>query len=120
MPTPKLYHATYMYYLPQILMRGLGGVQHKNWPDSTDDVCLALDPDDASAYAETAIDEELVPYYVWNSGIVVLEINVEGLEAAISPDPNLRWDELEEFPAWVYPGIIPPHRINMYSTDFDY
>ena len=119
-PTPKLYHATYLYYLPDILAHGLGGVAHRNWPDSSGVVCMALDPNDAEAYAETAIDEELVHYYIWNSGIVVLEINVEGLEADMSPDPNLQIDEMEEFPAWIYPGVILPHRIKVHGINFDY
>lgn len=116
----KLYHATYNAYLPDILRKGLGGVSHINWLASTGDVCLAEDPYEAASYPEVAIDEGLVPEEVWNSGITVLEVDVSDIAHLLRPDPNLRPDEQLDNPAWVYDGVIPSDKLQIYEQIYDY
>tara|TARA_Y100001935_G_scaffold251806_1_gene254503 strand:+ start:763 stop:1122 length:360 start_codon:yes stop_codon:yes gene_type:complete len=115
-----LYHATFNVYLPDILRNGLGGVEHKNWEMSTGDVCLAVDPYDAAAYCEVADEEDLVTDDVYYSGITVLAVDVTDIDHLLVPDPNLRVDEMEENPAWVYDGIIPPDKLEIYMEINDY
>ena len=109
---PKiLYHATYRAYLESILTNGLGGVEHKNWDDSTGDVCLAPDASEAESYAECAPDCGLVPEMVEASGIVILRIDVTGLSLRV--DPNI---DQEDVDCLVYSGIIHPDRIEVLAA----
>ena len=102
------YHATFRAYLDSILTRGLGGVQHKNWEFSTGDVCLAPEPCEAESYAETAED---TPAEIWDSGIVVLEVDTSGL--TLQPDPNLDAGRTD---CRVFSGIISPRRLRVHET----
>jgi hypothetical protein len=103
-----MYHATYNAYLDSILADGLGGVEHKNWDDSTGDVCLAPYPGEAESYAECAPDCGFVPEVVETSGIVILRIDVAGL--LLKVDPNI---DQEDVDCLVYSGIIHPNRIEV-------
>lgn len=92
----KLYHATYQYYLPSILEQGLKIFQPDehleidNWGLSdryieeygVRPIFLAKDCDSAYEFAETA---DHVPNEIYDSGIVVLEIET----AYLDPDAML-------------------------------
>lgn len=122
-----LYHATYNAYMDSIIKNGLGGAPHKNWDFSTGAVCLAASPEEAYAYAEIAPDEGLVPEDVELSGIVVLEVDITGLESAIYLDPNINLDEYSDPETegargmsaicYSYNGIISPDRIRVYFQE---
>ena len=100
-----LYHATFRKYLPSIKTLGLGAKQKKNWNISTSNVvCLAKDPYEANDYCECAED---VADSVYDSGIVVLAINVTGLDRRrLMQDPNLH-----DIESYIYQGIIPVDNI---------
>lgn len=107
-----LYHATYVAYLPSILQNGLGAATHRNWTDSTGDVCLTSEPDNAISYAEIAIEEELVPEEIFNSGIALLEINVSGFN--LYPDENVLHDDGEDSSIhFVVKEIVSPNRLRL-------
>lgn len=78
--TGMLYHATYQARLPNILKHGLMPNCEKAWTISEPDV-IYLDQDKECAYcfAETAED---VLDSVYDSGIVILGIPVDALDAA--------------------------------------
>ncbi len=99
----KLYHATYRPLLASIQNHGLAGAGcRKNWDDSKEGVVyLALDPEVAESYAETA---DNVPDE-WLDDIVILAILTSQLDlACLTSDGNVQnnpGDTLE------YHGIIP-------------
>lgn len=101
-----LFHATYKEYYLSIIEEGLGGVDHRNWDCSTGVVCLAPSDCIALSYAEVAGDEYLVPDEVFESGIVVLRVDVSGM--ILEEDPNI--DDGDD-PCLIYDGIIPPSRL---------
>lgn len=104
-----MYHATFGAYLPQILANGIMPGQHKNWTDSSGQhVYLAYDADVAASFCECA-DE--VPDEIYDSGIVVLSVNVDGL--CLYHDPNIRSADNE---CAIYAGIIEPWRITTTNT----
>jgi len=105
-----LYHATYAAYYPSIMRNGLGGVTHHNWYCSTDVVCLAPSDEIALSYAECAPDEGMTPDHIWNSGIVILCVDVDGL--LLQDDPNI---DDEDDPCLIYDGVIPPSRLSFHS-----
>jgi hypothetical protein len=78
-------------------------------------VCLHIDPGGAEGYCETA---EEVPDEVFDSGIVVLEVDMSGLEEYLDYDPNIqdsyhhRGIDAHHF---VYEGVIPPERLRIHS-----
>lgn len=83
-----LYHATYAEYLPSILKQGLIPDLHRSYAgsDTAGLVFFSYDQDHAVAYAEAA-DE--VSDDVYNSGIVVLEIDSAVLDGSLYvEDPN--------------------------------
>lgn len=82
-----LYHATFRTNLPSIKKTGLDGSHKKNWDISNDgDICLCTDYDEAISYCETAED---VPDYKYNSGIILLAVNIIN-KAAIKRDINIK------------------------------
>lgn len=114
---PEFYHATFSCYVEDIFKFGLGARQGKNYEDSKEGVvCLALDPDVAESYCETAETppegcEEIVvikvlakePLFDWS----LLDFDTNLLESNISRD------------SFEYNGIIPPALlkiINMKQT----
>jgi len=122
-----LYHATYNAYLGSIIKNGLGGALHKNWSFSTGAVCLAASPEEAYAFAEVAPDEGLIPEEVELSGIVVLEVDITGLEADIDLDPNINLADYSDPETegargtsaicYSYSGIISPDRLRVYFQE---
>lgn len=97
-----LYHATFQARLPSIKQFGLGAKQFKNWSISKDGkVCFAMDPYVAEPYCEAAedVDED-----VYNSGIVILEVDSSKLDQRLfCRDENQK----EENGTVAYNGIIP-------------
>ena len=110
-PNSIYYHCTFNAYLPSILREGLGDSPHRNWDFSTGDVCLHIYPSTAESFCESA---EEVSDEVFDSGIVILEIDMTGLEDLLDYDPNLT-DNYHysgyDTNAFVYSDIIPPERI---------
>ena len=106
-----MYHATFGCYKDSILKYGLNpsiGCQHKNWLISQDKViCLTFDADLAGDFCESC-DE--TPLAIYNSGIVIFEINVSGLPLFI--DPNIIRNG-ENTISLVYEGIISPDRLEI-------
>lgn len=102
-----MYHATYKEYLPSILKTGLGGARtHPNWVQSKEGIVyLSSDKDCALAMAEVA---ELVPDEVYNSGIVILEVDCTGLK--LTQDRNVICDEPVYFE---FEGVITPDRLKI-------
>ena len=105
----RLYHATYAPFLESIMSKGLGATTRTLWEDSIPGVVyLAIDPDIAESYAETAdIEEDLFDQ------IMILEINTSFLDPEkLKIDQNIidnQGDTLE------YHGIIPPEAISIYK-----
>ena len=109
-----MYHATFGCYKDSILKYGLNpsiGRTHKNWELSNDNqVCLAFDGDIAEDFCEA---NNTVPDEIYNSGIVLFEVDVSGLE--LFYDPNIDWEDdgtLLDI-ALVYEGIISPDRLSI-------
>jgi hypothetical protein len=105
---PKhLYHATFKPLLKKIKIEGIGGKSAKRlWDDSKPGVVyLAVDPNVAYSYTETAFsDNDNIPES-WEDRIVVLVIDTDGLDMnKLHMDSNVLdngGDTLE------YHGIIP-------------
>lgn len=108
----ELYHATFKCYLDSILSNGLGGKEadsHPNWDGSIPGVvCLATDRDLCINMCESS---PIASDKVYNSGIVLLAIDTEGLELELEHDPNIFTPDDTSY--WIYRGIIPPERIQV-------
>ena len=106
---PVLYHATYKQRLKSIQLKGLGAASKRNWTDSKRGVVyLALDPDVAESYAETALDDLDAD---WD--IVILKISTSGLDTnKFQLDRNVLDNEGDTLE---YHGIIPPGNISLYK-----
>jgi hypothetical protein len=106
---PILYHATYKQRLKSIQLKGLGAGGKSNWTDSKKGVVyLALDPDVAESYAETALDDLDAD---WE--IVILAISTNGLDPnRFQLDRNVLDNEGDTVE---YHGIIPPNNISLYK-----
>jgi len=106
----KLYHATYEHLLPSIKLHGLGGDRDTQWEDSVQGIVyLAIDPNIAESYAETAEAYEENEDYK----IVILEINTSRLDQKLFQiDRNV----LDNDGSTVeYHGIIPPSEIKKFN-----
>lgn len=102
-----LYHATFKAYLPSILANGLGARQPKSWDGSAEGVvCLADDPDMAESFAECA---DAVSSDIYDSGIVVLKVNANGL--ALKPDRNIQHDG--HIHSWEFDGEVAPSSLEV-------
>lgn len=99
----KLYHATYKARIESIKQFGLGAKQFKNWNISEDGkVYFAIDPYVAESYCEVAEDVE---EDVYNSGIVILEVDSSNLDQRLfCRDGNQRDENCSTI---AYRGIIP-------------
>ena len=97
-----LYHATYQVRLSSILEHGLLPNCEKAWSISEPDVVyLAQNADEAYCFAEAAED---VPDSVFESGIVVFSVPINGLDVSrIAIDRNCTGGT-----TYTYCGIIPP------------
>jgi hypothetical protein len=95
-----LYHATFGELIPSIAEKGLIPRFHEVWEDCEWGIYLASCPYLAESYCETA---ESVPEE-WLDDIVVLRINVEGLD--LEPDPHQEGDFTN-----LYKGEIPKEAI---------
>lgn len=106
---PVLYHATYKQRLKNIKLTGLGAGKKRNWPDSRPGVVyLALDPNVAESYAETALDDLDAD---WD--IVILQVSTNGLDPnKFHLDSNVQDNEGDTVE---YHGIIPPSNISLYK-----
>lgn len=109
----KLYHATYNYHLPSIKKKGLDTRDVDSiWSDSKKGVVyLSDDPFVAESYAEIAedIDDE-----IYDSGIVILEIDLNGLDLSkLKDDENVRSDDPSR--TYEYHGVIPFSNISIYG-----
>ena len=109
-----MYHATFRCYKDSILKYGLNpsiGCQHKNWEFSRNNlVCLAFDANIAEDFCES---NDTVPDEIYDSGIVIFEVNVSGLD--LFYDPNINKDE-GSIPidlSLVYEGVISPDRLEI-------
>jgi hypothetical protein len=104
---PVLYHATYKQRLKSIQLKGLGAAGKRNWTDSKRGIVyLALDPDVAESYAETALDDLDAD---WD--IVILKISTSGLDTnKFQLDRNVLDNEGDTLE---YHGIIPPGNIGL-------
>jgi hypothetical protein len=104
-----LYHATYKQRVKSIMLKGLGAAGRRNWSDSRRGVVyLALDPDVAYSYAETALDE-IDPETDWE--IVVLKVNTASLDPSkFFIDQNVQDNEGDTVE---YHGVIPPQAISL-------
>lgn len=107
----EMYHATFKCYLDSILSNGLGGKEvdkHHNWDGSQDGVvCLATDGDLCIDMCESSS----APDDAYNSGIVLLSVDCEGLEFELEHDPNILIPCDSCY--WIYRGIISPDRIQV-------
>lgn len=108
----KLFHATFHSYLPSIIRHGLGARQCKNWSNSERNVVYLTDDQEvACSFCEAA---EETTDEVYNSGIIILEIDAHGLELEV--DSNIIVDTDDESPLFMlYRGIIPAGRIRNIS-----
>ena len=106
----ELYHATFRCYLDSILSNGLGGKEansHPNWERSLENtVCLATVGDLCIDMCEAS---PMTSDKVYNSGVVLLSVDIEGLK--IEHDPNIYIPDDTSY--WIYRGIIPPERIQV-------
>lgn len=97
-----------------ILEHGLNpsiGKNHKNWQFSKNNlVCLAFDGDIAEDFCES---NNAVPDEIYNSGIVLFEVDVSGLELFYDPNINREDDGILLDIALVYEGIISPDRLEI-------
>ena len=106
---PKyLYHATYKPFLNSIKKKGLGNTNKKMYTDSKGKgtVYLALDPDVAISYAETAewLDD-VDDYDKYADNIIVLKIDTQSLnQSNFYIDDNVIDNEGDTIE---YHGIIP-------------
>ena len=102
-----LYHATYKQRLKSIQLKGLGAAGRRNWSDSVRGVVyLALDPNVAESYAETAMDDLDVD---WD--IVILKIDTTKLDPSkFYLDRNVQDNQGDTVE---YHGIIPPQAISL-------
>lgn len=109
-----MYHATFGCYKDSILEHGLNpsiGKNHKNWQFSKNNlVCLAFDGDIAEDFCES---NNTVPDEIYNSGIVLFEVDVSGLELFYDPNINREDDGVLLDIALVYEGIISPDRLEI-------
>jgi hypothetical protein len=105
-----LYHATYKQRLKSIKLNGLGAGGKRNWTDSKKGVVyLALDPNVAESYAETALDDLDAD---WD--IVILQVSTNGLDPSkFHLDSNVQDNEGDTVE---YHGIIPPSNISLYKS----
>jgi len=134
----KLYHATFNVNKHSILKEGLVIGKKRSWGGQVDVNCiyLATDPDIAYDFCECADEIDDDAYDVYESGIVVLEIDTSLLdidEHSLFPDPNIIFDEeahrfntdkedyedSDEYEdviyAFAYTKNIPPSAITVYS-----
>ena len=109
-----MYHATFGRYKDSILKYGLNpsiGRTHKNWEFSNDNqVCLAFDGDIAEDFCES---NNTVPDEIYNSGIVLFEVDVTGLELFYDPNVNREDNGILLDIALVYEGVISPDRLEI-------
>ena len=110
-----MYHATFGCYKDSILKYGLNpaiGRTHKNWEFSEDNlVCLAFDGDVAEDFCES---NDTVPDEVYDSGIVLFEVDISGLELFYDPNVNeINEDGSLYDIALVYEGVISPDRLEI-------
>ena len=104
-----LYHATYKQRLKNIQLKGLGAGGRRNWPDSRPGVVyLALTPDVAESYAETAMDDLDVD---WD--IIILKIDTTKLDPSkFYLDSNVQDNQGDTVE---YYGVIPPQAIVLHK-----
>lgn len=110
-----LYHATYFEYLPSILDRGLIPGLHRSYAgsDTAGLVFFSYDEEHAISYAEAA-DE--VSDAVYNTGIVVLEIDSAFLDGALyTEDPNEQDDGAQKLNI-AYAGSVPVSAIVRWTS----
>lgn len=109
-----MYHATFGCYKDSILKYGLNpsiAKNHKNWEFSQDNlVCLAFDGDIAEDFCES---NNTVPDEIYNSGIVLFEVDVTGLELFYDPNVNREDNGILLDIALVYEGVISPDRLEI-------
>ena len=109
-----MYHATFGCYKDSILEHGLNpsiAKNHKNWQFSKNNlVCLAFDGDIAEDFCES---NNTVPDEIYNSGIVLFEVDVSGLELFYDPNITLEDDETILDISLVYEGVISPDRLEI-------
>ena len=109
-----MYHATFRCYKDSILKYGLNpsiAKNHKNWQFSKNNlVCLAFDGDIAEDFCES---NNTVPDEIYNSGIVLFEVDVSGLELFYDPNITLEDNEALLDISLVYEGVISPDRLEI-------
>ena len=109
-----MYHATFGCWKDSILEHGLNpsiAKNHKNWEFSNDNqVCLAFDGDIAEDFCES---NNTVPDEIYNSGIVLFEVDVTGLELFYDPNVNREDNGVLLDIALVYEGVISPDRLEI-------
>ena len=109
-----MYHATFGCWKDSILEHGLNpsiAKNHKNWQFSNDNqVCLAFDGDIAEDFCES---NNTVPDEIYNSGIVLFEVDVTGLELFYDPNVNREDNGVLLDIALVYEGVISPDRLEI-------
>jgi hypothetical protein len=110
-----LYHATYKALIDSIKEHGLDVTKGKaNWDYDLPRECiyLAIDPELAESYAETA---ELVSDE-WVNQVVILQIDVSKIRKhLIFGDLNVNLDNDEDSGCFEYYGVIPWDAITIYN-----
>lgn len=106
-----LYHATYRVNLTSIKKLGLGAKQVKNFEFSEDGVTyLTTDEEVAFSFCDSA---EEVSDYKMNSGIIVLAIDTNKLDARYSGiDSNMR-DDNKRVKYYTYSQNIKPELLKV-------
>lgn len=109
----KLYHATYNAYLNSIQEKGLQiNNAMTNWSDSESAIYLAIDPNIAESFAESA---EFIEDDIYDSGIVILEVNTKQLDKnKFDIDPNIIYEDDNEQYSFIYKGSIPNSALKIY------
>ena len=108
-----LYHATYKALLPLIKKGGLDTRKSAlAWEDSKPGIVyLANDPYVAESYAEAA---EEVSDEIYDSGIIILNIPIKGLDISkLHDDRNVQEDDSDTYE---YHGQIPWEKINYFES----
>lgn len=103
MESDVLYHATFGYYLDDIVANGLIPNNTQNYSDSKDNcVYLANDLDVAASYCEAAeVDDE-----IYDSGIYIIYIDINKLDdSKLIDDENV----LDDDNTFEYHGVIKPN-----------
>lgn len=110
-----LYHSTYRTNLASIKKFGLGAKQIKNFDFSeTGVICLTNDADVAYSFCES---NDEIPEYKYNSGIIVLGVDTDTLDARYSGiDYNMRVSKDNDIEYYTYKKVINPRLLMVFTS----